>query len=97
MGDDHHHDPPVGPPPTHLNPLFTRVSDRTADQIFADALTPQGRNPIGFPYAELTWAGRPGPAGDPATHRTKQPLDWRDCYVGGSFEGLLIVGRMPSS
>ena len=25
MGHDHRHDPPPRPPPTHLNPLFTRV------------------------------------------------------------------------
>lgn len=75
-------------------------SDRTADQIFADVLTPQGRSRMGALYAELTRAARPGPAGDPATlpeRLMKQPLDWRDCYEGDSFEGSPTVGRMPWS
>jgi hypothetical protein len=25
VGHDHHHDPPIGPPPPDLKPLFTRV------------------------------------------------------------------------
>jgi hypothetical protein len=70
-------------------------SDRTADQILTDVLTPQGRSRMDALYAQLTRT-----AGDPATlpdRLTKQALDWRDCYEGDSFEESPVVGRMPRS